>query len=514
MDANNLQAVQIACNDSCLKEYGNRPRIHSFHVKIVAFFVDACVIAACGLFLPFLFRNATLIHGDWGGLLETFGWMSWPSEYVSAYCVTVVVAGIWMLVSRSYRIVPDPGNSGPPSQVVRAVEVCAGFSVAILAGWIRVKVVSPVPYLAENWLLGWWALGLAMLFLAHHLEFRILRRLVSAGRLVRETIAVVGSGPEAAIVVAKLLAVPGLALAGVFDDRRARRPREVLGVPVSGGISELAATTDHIDRIIIAFPLTASRRTGEVVKRLSLLPVEIGLAVDIAAGAFEARGGTRYCGTFIVDLVQPAFTDLRHIVKRVEDIILSSIFLVLLMPFLLTIAAAIKLDSPGPVLFRQPRYGRGGRLFQVLKFRTMYVSATDVFGDRLTETDDRRVTRFGRLLRKSSFDELPQFFNVLKGDMSIVGPRPHALRAKAADVPYADAVETYAMRFRMKPGITGWAQVNGWRGETNTVEQLRNRIIHDLYYIDHWSLWWDLYIIGRTTVQILSVANPMVKNAF
>jgi Undecaprenyl-phosphate glucose phosphotransferase len=398
---------------------------------------------------------------------------------------------------------------------VRAVEVCIGMlGVAVLLGWLSLKAVSPMPRFAESWLLSWWVLGSAALLLVHHLEFRLLRKLVTAGRLVDETVAVVGSGPEAVIIVAKLLAVPGIALAGVFDDRRARAPQEVLGVPVRGGIADLAAALREIDRIIITFPLTASRRIGEVVKRLSLFPVDIGLAVDIAAGAFEARGGTRY-GTFVVDLVHPGLTDLRHLVKRVEDIILASILVVLFTPLLLVIAIAIKLDSPGPVLFRQPRQGQGGQVFQMLKFRTMYISATDVFGDRLTEVDDQRITRFGRLLRKSSLDELPQLFNVLRGDMSVVGPRPHALRAKVADVPYADAVETYAIRLRMKPGITGWAQVNGWRGETHTVEQLRKRVIHDLDYMNNWSIWWDLYIIGRTAFQILFFFsnNALVRNA-
>jgi exopolysaccharide biosynthesis polyprenyl glycosylphosphotransferase len=174
--------------------------------------------------------------------------------------------------------------------------------------------------------------------------------------------------------------------------------------------------------------------------------------------------------------------------------------LTLISPLLLFIALLIRLDSPGPVLFRQKRYGLNNRLIEVLKFRTMYHEARDENAEQLTRRNDPRVTRVGAFLRRTSMDELPQFLNVLRGEMSIVGPRPHALAAKAGRLLYQDAVRYYDSRHRMKPGITGWAQVNGWRGETDTVEQIRKRVEHDLYYIENWSIRLDLKIIIRTVL--------------
>ena len=162
------------------------------------------------------------------------------------------------------------------------------------------------------------------------------------------------------------------------------------------------------------------------------------------------------------------------------------------------IAAAIKLDSPGPVLFRQRRYGLNNEMIEVFKFRTMRADATDRNAERLTARNDPRVTRVGAFLRRTSLDELPQFLNVLRGDMSVVGPRPHATAAKAGGLLYPEAVRGYHARHRVKPGITGWAQVNGWRGETETVEQIARRVECDLYYIEHWTVAFDLWIVLRT----------------
>jgi len=172
----------------------------------------------------------------------------------------------------------------------------------------------------------------------------------------------------------------------------------------------------------------------------------------------------------------------------------------LISPLMMAIALLIRFDSPGPALFRQKRYGFNNHLIEVLKFRTMYQEKSDANGERLTQRDDPRITRVGAFLRRTSLDELPQFLNVLRGDMSIVGPRPHALSAKAGTLLYQEAVKYYDARHRMKPGITGWAQVNGWRGETDTLEQIRKRVEHDLYYIEHWSIALDLRIIARTIV--------------
>ena len=171
------------------------------------------------------------------------------------------------------------------------------------------------------------------------------------------------------------------------------------------------------------------------------------------------------------------------------------------------LAIAIKLDSKGPVLFKQKRYGFNNELIKVYKFRSMHHELTDHTAEKLVGRNDPRVTRIGRFIRRTSLDELPQFFNVLIGNLSLVGPRPHATKAKAADQLYNDVVDGYFARHKVKPGITGWAQINGWRGETDTSEKIERRVEHDLYYIENWSLTFDLYILVRTPLALLSTKS-------
>jgi len=193
--------------------------------------------------------------------------------------------------------------------------------------------------------------------------------------------------------------------------------------------------------------------------------------------------------------------------KALFDKVVGSLLLVVLAPFLVLTAAAIKLDTPGPVFFVQQRYGFNNQRIGVWKFRTMHVAQQDDHADQLTTSNDPRVTRVGALLRRFSIDELPQLFNVLLGEMSLVGPRPHALHAKAAGKLYEHAVARYAARHKVKPGITGWAQVNGWRGETDTEEKILKRVEHDLHYIENWSLLFDIKILGLTPLVVLSGRN-------
>lgn len=191
------------------------------------------------------------------------------------------------------------------------------------------------------------------------------------------------------------------------------------------------------------------------------------------------------------------------VVKRGEDIVLSLCFLIVLSPVLLAIAIAIRLDSPGPVFFRQLRAGFHGKSFRVWKFRSMHHAMRDTTGTRQTGADDPRITPVGRFLRRSSLDELPQLFNVLAGQMSLVGPRPHAIGMRTMGQSLDQLVSDYAARHRIRPGMTGWAQVNGYRGEVSTAEHLRRRVALDLDYIDNWSLSFDIWIILRTTFLVI-----------
>jgi exopolysaccharide biosynthesis polyprenyl glycosylphosphotransferase len=188
--------------------------------------------------------------------------------------------------------------------------------------------------------------------------------------------------------------------------------------------------------------------------------------------------------------------------------VVGSLMLIALSPVMAAVAIAIKLDSRGPVLFRQKRYGFNNELIEVFKFRSMYVEASDATAAKLVTKDDPRVTRVGRFIRKTSLDELPQLFNVVfKGNLSLVGPRPHATHAKAASQLYDQVVDGYFARHRVKPGITGWAQVNGWRGETDTPQKIQRRVEHDLFYIENWSIFFDLYILARTPFALLKTES-------
>jgi Undecaprenyl-phosphate glucose phosphotransferase len=323
-----------------------------------------------------------------------------------------------------------------------------------------------------------------------------------AGRL-GERVAIVGAGPVAQRLLRSLAARPSdLRVVGVYDDEAGNLPRACMGYPIRGTVDDLVteARDQHIDTVIVALPLAQDRALVETLNRLCMVPVHVRLCPD----AFGLRLGqvqaSYLAGHTFLNVVDRPLCGWQAIAKEIEDRVLGALILTMIAPLMLAIALMIKLDSPGPVLFRQKRYGFNNRLIEVFKFRSMYTHMTDANAEQLTQRNDPRITRLGAFLRRTSLDELPQFLNVVRGEMSIVGPRPHATAAKAGSLLYQEAVKYYDARHRVKPGITGWAQVNGWRGETDTVEQIRKRVEHDLYYIEHWSILLDLKIIVRTVV--------------
>jgi exopolysaccharide biosynthesis polyprenyl glycosylphosphotransferase len=206
-------------------------------------------------------------------------------------------------------------------------------------------------------------------------------------------------------------------------------------------------------------------------------------------------------------LMDRPLTDWDRVIKNIEDRVLGTLLFLLAAPVMALVALAIRLDSKGPILFKQRRYGFNNELIEVYKFRSMYTDKTDATASKLVTKDDPRVTPVGRFIRKTSLDELPQLLNVIKGQMSLVGPRPHATEAKASSDLYQTVVGEYFARHRMKPGVTGWAQINGWRGETDTHEKIQRRVEADLYYIDNWSLLFDLYIIAVTPFALMTGKN-------
>jgi putative colanic acid biosynthesis UDP-glucose lipid carrier transferase len=250
-----------------------------------------------------------------------------------------------------------------------------------------------------------------------------------------------------------------------------------------------------LDEIWIAMPLREEATILDVLHTLRHQTMTVRYIPEISALRILSHDVSNILGMPMIDLRTSPMTGMNRVIKELEDRILALIFLLLASPFMVLIALGVKLSSPGPVLFKQKRHGWGGREINIYKFRTMYVDHPTSEGVKQATRDDPRVTRIGRFLRRTSLDELPQLINVLQGRMSLVGPRPHAIEHNEF---FKEKVDSYMQRHKVKPGITGWAQVNGLRGETDTLEKMQKRVEYDLYYIEHWSLWFDLKILALT----------------
>jgi Undecaprenyl-phosphate glucose phosphotransferase len=300
-------------------------------------------------------------------------------------------------------------------------------------------------------------------------------------------------------------------LIGLFDDRgEDRSPPTCAGLTKLGSVDELVefARRTRIDLVLFSLPISAEGRLLQMLKKLWVLPVDIRLSAHSNKLRFRPRAYSYIGNLPMLDVFDKPITDWDVVMKWLFDKLVGTAMLVALSPVMLLTALAIKLDSKGPVFFRQKRYGFNNELIEVYKFRSMYTDMTDATAARLVTKDDPRVTKVGRFIRKTSLDELPQLINVVfKGDLSLVGPRPHAVHAKAENRLYDEAVDGYFARHRVKPGITGWAQVNGWRGETDTHEKIQHRVEHDLYYIENWSLIFDFYILAKTPFALARSEN-------
>ncbi|WNW09614.1 undecaprenyl-phosphate glucose phosphotransferase [Pseudomonas sp. DTU_2021_1001937_2_SI_NGA_ILE_001] len=292
---------------------------------------------------------------------------------------------------------------------------------------------------------------------------------------------------------------------GFIDDRIGRMPKTVANLPLLGNTGDLERLIreDKITQVLVALPWTAENRMDYIIRELRRLPVTVLLVPDMIAFRHTHNRITEVAKLPMFNASDVPLNGWSPFIKRAEDIVLSSLAILALSPLMLLIALAIKLDSKGPVLFRQKRYGYNNRLIEVFKFRSMHQHQADATAEKQTTRHDARVTRVGRFIRKTSLDELPQLFNVAAGTMSMVGPRPHATATKAAGILFEQAVKEYTSRHRVKPGITGLAQIKGYRGETDTVEKIEKRVELDLEYIENWSVWFDLYILIRTVPAVL-----------
>jgi polysaccharide biosynthesis protein PslA len=289
----------------------------------------------------------------------------------------------------------------------------------------------------------------------------------------------------------------------------AATPETLLGLPLFGDIDvlERMIRQDAVDSVLVALPWSANDQTRAIIDRISMAPVDVYVYPGMNGLNLPLRRAHR---TFDLPLLMACTRPIvgwGALTKRAEDVALSLALLIFISPVMFSIAAGIKLTSKGPVFFRQRRLGYNNRVIEVLKFRSMYTHLSDADATMQAFRGDKRVTPLGAWLRKTSLDELPQLLNVLKGDMSLVGPRPHALATTAGGLTLEEAVPVYASRHRVKPGITGWAQVNGYRGALDSVEKIVHRVNHDLYYIENWSLAFDLKILWRTARLIFADDN-------
>ncbi|TSE12924.1 undecaprenyl-phosphate glucose phosphotransferase [Mesorhizobium intechi] len=357
----------------------------------------------------------------------------------------------------------------------------------------------------------WFVVGFVLLFSLRLVMSRLIRRWARDGRMERRAV-IVGGGKAAEILIRSVEKQPynDIRICGIFDDRSDKRsPPIVAGYPKLGTISELIefARIARIDMLIVSLPLTAETRVLQLLKKLWVLPVDIRLSAHSNALQFRPRAYSFIGSVPMLDIFDKPINDWDSVAKRTFDIVFSLIGIIVFSPVMLATAIAIKLDSKGPVLFKQKRHGFNNEIIEVYKFRSMYTDRSDPTAKQTVTKNDPRVTRVGRFIRKTSIDELPQFVNSLLGSLSLIGPRPHAIAAQSHNLLYNEVVDGYFARHKVKPGVTGWAQINGWRGEMDTNEKIRMRTEYDLYYIENWSLLFDLRILFLTPIRLLNTEN-------
>ncbi len=389
-----------------------------------------------------------------------------------------------------------------------------GFQISrVLVAWTAgIMVLVAAAFLlktsatfSRGWLLLWWSFGGLGLATSRVAIGVVAASMATRGRL-GDTVAVVGSGAMAARVLKTMGAAPGTGprLLGVFDDsRRQQSSNEHASVRTTGTIDDLVILARQltIDKVVIALPADAEAQIEAIVQELSMFPCEVVVCLGQLGDRLKPTDLGLVGGVPVARISRKPLEDWQIVWKGIEDKVAAVAAVVVLWPVFAAAALAIRIESPGPVFFCQRRFGFNNQPITIYKFRTMYHDMADPDGGRQAVRNDPRVTKVGRLLRRTNLDELPQFLNVLQGRLSVVGPRPHALTMRAADRLYHEAVDAYATRHKVKPGITGWAQVNGLRGETDTLEKAQRRVEYDLSYIDDWSLLLDLKIILLTFVR-------------
>jgi Undecaprenyl-phosphate glucose phosphotransferase len=449
-----------------------------------------------------------------------------------------IIAATGYLIAALYVSEPDFSASSyyvfaPLLTAALAIGIFEAFKLYRIDAFTKLKVQAP--RLAFGWLLAlsgfvsivffmkagadfsrvwvaiWFGGGLCSIAGLRYVIQRLTLKAVAEGRFARRAV-IYGSGVHAETLIRKLEAdaASDVRICGLFDDRTDdRTATSTLGYPLLGGREELIGfcRNRNVDMVLLALPLAAEERVNDLMSHIHVLPADIRITATASQLKLSPNAYSYVGHVPMLDLSHKPISDWGMITKSAFDKTVAALALIVLSPVMAAVAIAIKLESRGPVIFRQKRYGFNNELIEVYKFRSMYTDMSDATASKLVTKDDPRVTRVGRIIRKSSLDELPQFMNVLTGQLSLVGPRPHAEQAKAAGKLYPDVVDGYFARHKVKPGITGWAQINGWRGETDTPEKIQKRVEYDLYYIDHWSLAFDISILAKTPGSLVSKSD-------
>lgn len=425
-------------------------------------------------------------------------WQGLP--WTNLYTVLALLAALVFIVTASFNHLYRSWRSDPLRVESMRIVVC-WTGAAIATGSVAYFVVNVALFPQE---LAWrWFVAAPAVLVATRVFVRGALQLFRArGHNFRRT-AIVGSTRIAAQLAEAIDDAPwlGLRLVGIYDDRGPHdtRVHPALKDQIRGNIDDLvaAAMEGDVDYVYITLPLRAELRIKDLIDRLSELPLSVHYVPDFFVFNMLHAQWTRVGNLQIVNVVTTPFLGVSGLSKRLEDIVLSSVILCIIAIPMAMIAIAIRMTSPGPVVFRQQRYGLNGSEFEIWKFRTM-TSAEDGAAFVQATRKDPRVTALGAFLRRTSLDELPQFINVLQGHMSIVGPRPHPV---ALDEQHRRLIPRYYFRHKIRPGITGLAQVRGFRGPTDTLDKMQKRIEHDIEYIDNWSLALDLKIVALTVIR-------------
>jgi Undecaprenyl-phosphate glucose phosphotransferase len=452
---------------------------------------DFTIVVALGLTIALLYVDEPIVVGN------------------AAFLMAVVGTGLATVAAfELLQLYSLPALTSFIRQMPRLLLGWTATFALLIAGLFFLKVGHEF---SRVWFALWYATGAIALMAERLAVGTVVHHWTRQGRLFRRA-AIYGGGTITEKLIGELEVDldSDVRIMGVFDDRGEDRvDRIVAGYPRLGGLSELVefARKTRLDIVIIALPITAERRLVRLARLLSVLPAEVKIPARSTELRFTRDTYSHVGNVAMIDLLEKPIADWGGVAKWLFDKVVALIALLLLAPVMLAIATAIKLESRGPVLFRQRRHGFNNELIEIFKFRSMYVDRCDANAVNLVTKDDPRVTRVGRFIRRTSLDELPQLLNVITGSLSLVGPRPHALQAKAAGRLYAAVVDGYFGRHKVKPGITGWAQIHGWRGETDTPQKIQKRVEHDIYYIENWSLLLDIYILFKTPFALLKSDN-------